>query len=195
MGNAWTMGIVAPVCTASPYAWGVVIASSAVAVVTDLRSGRIPNLLTAPLMAGGMLVSLISGGPAGLLYALLGMILVAGPFIALWLLGGGGAGDAKMMAGVGVWLGVEWGITALLAVAMAGGVLSLVSSLRHGRLSLTLMNLMGFGLGLFALARGRRLSAEKQTWVPQPDSHRVHYALAICAGVCAAAVWGVLWTR
>ncbi len=169
--------------------WGVVIAAAGVAAVLDVRSRQIPNALTGPLLLSGLSWSLYAHGREGLEQSTLAMLLLALPFVLLWLIGAGGAGDAKMMAAIGCWLGFPGGITALLAVAFAGGILALVTALIHQRLVTTLLNLPGLGLGLLSLMHGVTRLPEKNVSPPQPDPLRMPYGIAIFVGVCAAAAW------
>jgi Flp pilus assembly protein protease CpaA len=146
--------------------WGVVIAACAFATVVDVRSRRIPNKLTFPLLLGGAAWSLLTHGIlGGLAEALLGMAIAGLPFVVLWMMGTSGAGDAKMMLAVGAWLGAHDAFIGVLAVALAGGVLSIAYAVRHRRL-------------LFAALRDRRKIPVKTP-----------YSIAILVGTCAAATW------
>lgn len=109
----------------APIQWVVVIAACAVAAVTDLQSRRIPNWLSVPLFVSGLAAAIAFRGGWGALDALLASALLMAPYIVLFLFAGGGAGDAKLMAGVGAWLGVLNGMAALLAVAVTGVILAI----------------------------------------------------------------------
>jgi prepilin peptidase CpaA len=76
--------------------WGVVVCVSLLAAIWDLKSRRIPNSLTLPLIVGGLLGGGWRAGLPGLGDAALGCIVAAGPYVLLFLVAGGGAGDAKM---------------------------------------------------------------------------------------------------
>ena len=109
-----------------PLAWIVSVGASLAAVVFDLRTRRIPNLLTGPLALAGLAWAFWRGGPAGAGWALAAGVLLMLPFVVLFVFAGGGAGDAKLMAGLGIWLGVSSGLIVLAAVCLSGGVLALV---------------------------------------------------------------------
>lgn len=76
----------------------------------DLRTGLLPDLLTAPLAFTGLAVSIYTGNwiasPAG---GLIGYALIAG-LAAFWRAQRGyegiGLGDAKLLAACGLWVGV-----------------------------------------------------------------------------------------
>jgi prepilin peptidase CpaA len=73
-------------------------------------------------------------GLAGLGFALLGFATGFGILLVLWLIGGGGGGDVKLMGALGAWLGVSLTLgvfilsAVLAAVATAAVVLAGVLS-------------------------------------------------------------------
>ena len=103
-----------------------------IAMVTDLRSRRIPNLLTFPAMLVGILLRTTFQGWEGLGLSLCG--LVGGPLLLLLLHTGRGLGmgDIKLAAAVGAILGPPLTLVAMLLTALAGGVLAIASQLRPG---------------------------------------------------------------
>ena len=86
--------------------WGVVLLTSLAGAVTDLHARRVPNRLTFPVLLGGLLWATYEGGAAGLADAAGACVLLALPFVLLFVLANGGAGDAKLMGALGAWLGV-----------------------------------------------------------------------------------------
>jgi prepilin peptidase CpaA len=88
----------------------------AVAAGLDLKFRKIPNLITVPALAVGLVYHLAFGGWQGLLYGLGGFGFAFGVFFVMWLMGIASAGDAKLMAALGGWLGF-WDMVRLLAVA------------------------------------------------------------------------------
>jgi len=96
--------------------WMLVAAVTAftlTAAVWDLRTQRIPNWLTVPGLLAALVfhavVGYVAGGwsglGSGLLTAVEGFAVGFGILLVLWLIGGGGAGDVKLMGAVGAWLG------------------------------------------------------------------------------------------
>jgi prepilin peptidase CpaA len=189
---------------ATAFQWGVVIISSLVAVVGDVRERRIPNKLTFPLLAGGLIWSAWLGGVAGLGEALGACFLLAVPYVLLFLYAGGGAGDAKLMGAIGAWLGIRQSVSVLLFVASAGLVLSLAKAIKERRLKVVLTNiLLSLYTFMLCVAGGRRpaLAEGPNEQVEQADRLEVPYGVAIAAGVCVAAIvtalcgkeWLPLW--
>lgn len=96
-------------------------------LVMDLRARRIPNWLTVPAFALGLLAHTVNGGLAGLAFSFLGFLTGFGILFVLWLIGGGGGGDVKMMGALGAWLG-SW-LTLMVFIASAMVTLVMVGAL------------------------------------------------------------------
>jgi len=58
-------------------------------------------------MSGGWRGAIGNWNTDGLLFALAGFAVGFGILFVLWLIGGGGGGDVKMMGALGAWLGVS----------------------------------------------------------------------------------------
>jgi len=86
---------------------GSVSLFTAIAAVWDWRTKRLPNRLTVPAFGLALAFHAVSGGWPGLGVALAGFTVGFGVLLVLWLIGGGGAGDVKMMGALGAWLGPE----------------------------------------------------------------------------------------
>ncbi|MBL0419584.1 prepilin peptidase [Ramlibacter sp. AW1] len=121
-------------------ATGVLMALLAVAAWIDWRTYRIPNWLTLGGMVWGLASSAAMGYSLvdGLLFGLAGLTLGLALFLPLWLLRVMGAGDVKLMAMVGAYVGA-WGVfKAALIVGVVGGIAVIAFALVHrasGRLA------------------------------------------------------------
>ena len=108
-----------------------VVAASGTAAVIDLRTGKIPNPLTAAVAAGGLGLAafgLTGHSMAGALVgALLGFVLM----LPGHLFGGTGAGDVKLLAALGTWLGPGGVLMAFLYSAIAGGLLAVAHAMKR----------------------------------------------------------------
>ncbi len=102
----------------------IVGAFVAVAAVSDLRTRRLPNWLTVPAFAAAVLAHTAVNGLGGLGFALAGFATGFSILLALWLIGGGGGGDVKLMGALGAWLGTSL----TLAVFFASTVLAVVAT-------------------------------------------------------------------
>jgi prepilin peptidase CpaA len=106
------------------------------AVVTDIRTRRIPNWLTAGMAAAGFGIA-AGGGHVTPMQAGLGMALGLMLMLPGHLIGATGAGDVKLMAAVGSVVGTGLIVRVFLYTAIAGGVFAVAVALRRGRLQQT----------------------------------------------------------
>ena len=111
------------------------------ACISDLRTRRIPNVLTFSAIACGLLFHALTDGLGAAGWSLAGCFLGAALFFPMFALRGMGAGDVKLLAAVGAWLGPSQVAMAALAASLAGGVVAIVIALGHGYLRTALKNL------------------------------------------------------
>jgi prepilin peptidase CpaA len=95
------------------------------AAAFDLRQRRIPNVLTLPVMAGGIIYWSVFNGVDGFMHGTGGLLLGIGFLIIFYLMGMMGAGDVKLMGAVGSFLGPQGVFHAFLCSAIIGGLYSL----------------------------------------------------------------------
>ena len=110
----------------------VVMLVALVAVVFDLRTRRIPNILTFGAAAAALIYAVYDGGLSGLGLAAAGWLAAAALFFPFFALGGTGAGDVKLLAALGAWLGPIESVWLAMFAAMAGGVLGLAVAIARG---------------------------------------------------------------
>ena len=94
------------------------------AAVIDGRSLRVPNWLTFHFLAGGLIFAFWKGGSASLLTSICGRAVGLLTLLPLYSIGGMGAGDVKLMAGVGAWIGPWLTLWAFVSSALAGAVIA-----------------------------------------------------------------------
>lgn len=174
-----------------------VVVFTLVCAAWDLRTKKLPNWLTVPAFAAGLLfhgiVGALAGGFGGmgseLLFALGGFATGFGILLVLWLIGGGGAGDVKMMGALGAWLGAKW----ILWVFLVSTVLIIFAS--AGALTWQMVT-RGFGY-----TRRRYLSPKNESNLPRNEARReevrsqkrTRRRLMPYAVPVALATWAVLW--
>jgi prepilin peptidase CpaA len=159
-------------------AQGLLAATLLIAVITDLRSHRIYNWLTFPMLAAGLLVHTMTDGLPGLQFAL-GGLGVACLSLVLFILGAMGAGDVKLLGVVGALMGAHFTLWTLLWTAILGGALGVVYALRRGALKHTLHNALVGGHVCTVLGTTENLQGMAQT----SKVGRMPYAPAIALGV------------
>jgi prepilin peptidase CpaA len=98
------------------------------ACVSDAQRRRIPNSVAALLATTGIAYSTASSTTPGhaLVVSLGGLLLGLALWIPLYLVRWLGAGDVKLFAAAGAWLGPERTLEGALIGALAGGVLAVV---------------------------------------------------------------------
>jgi len=111
---------------------GALLLTGAVACATDLAWRRIPNVLTFGAAAAGIAWQAWAGGTAGAAWGVLGWTVGLALLLPLYLLRSLGAGDVKLLAAFGAWLGPVAVIWAGLYGTIAGGVLAVVIAVLRG---------------------------------------------------------------
>lgn len=86
---------------------------------------KVPNKITFPLIIGGWVYSAWAFGWAGLGDSLLGTAIGLGLLLPAYAIGGMGAGDVKLLAGVGAWVGATVTFYAFCVSAVIGAVLAI----------------------------------------------------------------------
>jgi prepilin peptidase CpaA len=145
----------------------------------DLRTRRVPNAVTVPLAvlgiasaAAGVSDLTVTGAVVGLALGLLFML-------PGYMFGATGAGDVKLLAAAGAWLGPSHIGVAFLYTAIAGGVLAVIVARRRRRLALTLES-----TGKLITTRAANVAE-----IEHPaTNNRFAYAPAIAAGSILAAI-------
>jgi prepilin peptidase CpaA len=112
--------------------------TAVVAAAIDVRTGRIPNALTAAAALVGLTLATLGLTHTTLPLAVLGGVLGFALMLPGRLFGGTGGGDVKLMAALGTLLGPQQIVVAFLVGAVAGGVLAVGHAWHRGRLVTTM---------------------------------------------------------
>jgi prepilin peptidase CpaA len=147
-------------------AHGCALVIAAIAAVTDVRRGEIPNWLTLPPLAAAPVIHAIAGGPWAGLGAVAAMIVCG--LVPYWLFrrGAAGGGDVKLLAAIGAVAGLSFGIEAQLFSFVAAGMIALGRLAWNGRLLRTLSNAVLLAVNPILPRRWRReVAAELMTAV------------------------------
>jgi prepilin peptidase CpaA len=95
-----------------------------VAAVIDGFELKVPNWVTFPFILSGWVYSTAVFGWEGLGWSLLGTVIGLALLLPLYAIGGMGAGDVKLLAGVGAWVYGTHTVYAFAATAIVGAVLA-----------------------------------------------------------------------
>lgn len=109
--------------------WVVTITLIVAAVIDGLKL-KVPNWITFPMILSGWVCSAIwplyvgYSGWEGFLYSLLGTGVGLALLLPAYAIGGMGAGDVKLMAGVGAWVWSLHTLYAFAVSALVGGIIA-----------------------------------------------------------------------
>jgi len=165
---------------------GVAVVIACLACLYDVSSSRIPNRLTFAAASLAIVFHVLAPAGEGLSHAILGLFVGLLVFFPLFALGAMGAGDVKLMACVGAWIGATPILYVALYGSVAGGVLALVVALRRRYLRQMLSNLKM--LATYWWVEG--IKPLPALTIESTQSLRLPYALAIAAGLAVT-----LWQR
>jgi prepilin peptidase CpaA len=157
-----------------------------VACVCDLRSRRIPNVLTLGAAAAGFAYHVSTGGFEALGQSALGWLIGALVFIVPFALRGMGGGDVKLLAALGAWIGPADAISLGLCTAIAGGVMGIAVAIAHGYTRTALRNVRL----LLCHWRVAGLKALPDITLDGSSAPKLAYAVPILVGMVAT-----LWFR
>jgi prepilin peptidase CpaA len=158
-----------------------IVAVALAASAWDVRTRRIPNALVFGAAIAGVLWA-VAEGPAAMLSSVLGWLVGLAVFFPLFALGGLGAGDVKLLAAFGAWLGPAGAIAAALWAALIGGVMATGVAAARGYLRQALRNL-GAAIGLWLVVGP---STVPGMTLRDNDGPRLAYALPIGLGALVA---------
>jgi prepilin peptidase CpaA len=164
---------------------GVLMTLVLIAAVIDVRTSRIPNWL----IFSGAIYALVFNTMSplyvrdvGILTSLGGLGVGLASFLPAYLFRVMGAGDVKLMAMVGAFLGTSAALGAVLASAVAGGVLAVAVALWSRRMGHLLRNVATMSRGaVVTLTTG----VTGLTIHDGPSAGKMPYGVAIAAGTIA----------
>ncbi|HEY3045777.1 MAG TPA: prepilin peptidase [Vicinamibacterales bacterium] len=164
----------------------VAVAVALAGCVFDLHTRRIPNALTLGAAFVALATAALTGGFSGVASSAAGWAVAAALWLPLYALGGMGAGDVKLMAAIGAWLGPADVLYAALYAAIAGAIIAIAIAVVRGCVRQTCTNVQL----LLLHWRVAGLAPHPQLNLGTATSPRLAYAVPILAGTMVA-----LWLR
>jgi prepilin peptidase CpaA len=162
------------------------VALAIVAAAWDLRTRRIPNVLTFGAALVAVLLHGYFEGLNGLGLSLAGWAVGLALFLPFFALGGLGAGDVKLLAAVGACLGPLAAVWVALYTSIAGGAMALAVASYSGYLRQAFVNL--WCVVMYWRLEGPRPVPEMT--LATHKGPRLAYAIPLLAGVMLT-----LWLR
>ncbi len=166
----------------------VVLVAALVAAATDIWKFKVYNVLTLPLLVSGLLYHAFR---AELADSLLGVLFGFAALIVLYIIGGMGAGDVKLMAGVGAWLGMPLTFYVFIASSLAAGVYSIGLVVWTGQVGETAVNLQILWLRLASVGRYLGSDDKVESEVRRSDRRKriIPFAAMVAIGLVATLIW------
>lgn len=150
----------------------------------DLKEHRIPNYLTLSGVVLGITLQLVLHGWDGLLYSLGGIAVGLLIFIPFYIKGGMGAGDVKLMAAAGAFLGLNGALIASGFSLFVGSIIGVFLLAILGGIKTAMHRYYASLKNLFYI------QDINISYIPPPSddaaTFKFPYAPAICAGTIAA---------
>jgi prepilin peptidase CpaA len=157
-----------------------------IASIEDFLSLRIPNWVTFPGLAVGLLYFSITRGYEGFLFSLIGALTGLGLLIIPYIMGGTGAGDVKLLGAVGSFLGAHGVFIVFILSCIFGGAYSFFLLASKG---LLLSTFKRYGKILWCF-----ISIHKFIYIPptiKEKELKVRFGVAIALGTGSYLVFGV----
>jgi len=150
-----------------------------VAAVWDVKTRKIPNVLTVPCFLAGLLLHYYFQGFAGLGNSAAAGAIAFVIFFLFFLAGGMGGGDVKLVAAVGALVGTHLLPQVLVSTALVGGVLAIGTAVMRGQLGGMLRNVVAIA----SHHADKGLTPHPELHVRNQATIRLPYGVAIAAGV------------
>lgn len=158
----------------------ILMALLGVAAGFDIKSRRIPNWLVLTGLVTSLCIQLLFSSGSFSAWCL-GLLAGFGLFLPLYLVRAMGAGDVKLMAMVGGFLGPAGAVGVVLTTLVAGGVLAIGVALWSGALRHTVANVrLLVTQAIFKTLHGGSMQID----APPISAGNLPYAVAIAAGAC-----------
>ena len=149
----------------------------------DGRELKVPNWLTFPMILTGLAYNLLAGGWEGLGFGLLGMCAGLACLLPLYAVGGMGAGDVKLLAGVGAWLGWQTTVWGFVVTVVVGALMAIAMVLMSGKVRHHVAQFFVILNEWIAIRNPEELS--KIAAERKPTMHLLPYGIPICIGCIA----------
>ncbi len=174
-------------------AFVVVTVVTLIAAANDFHRFRVPNKLTFPLCLSGLVFHAIVSGLSGLQFGLGGIAVGFAVLLIFYITGIMGAGDVKLLAAVGSWIGGTNTLYVFCIAGIAAGIHSLAALAWQRRLRVVPAVFQVCLVQVMTLGRHvSRSEAGSLAEATQRDDRRRYvmpFAVMIALGVVLVAVW------
>lgn len=141
--------------------------------ITDMLKGKIYNWITFPGIVMGFALSYYYNGWSGLISSLAAFIITAVIFIVLYVLGGFGAGDVKLMMAIASIVGLRFIFPLIFYSVIAGGIMANIVIIKHKQFIKSWRNALRFFLFLIPKVRLKSEPLDKKNSITIPYGYAI----------------------
>jgi prepilin peptidase CpaA len=169
-----------------------------VAAVTDIWKFKVHNWLTFPLLLSGLAYHACLPAGRGLGFAIGGSAFGFLILLIFYVVGGVGAGDVKLLAGCGAWLGLHSTFYLFIFAGLATGIYAVCLMVFQGGLFNTIISFQLMGAQIDAFFRHLGPDERVEQIVANKDDRRkrlIPFAAMVAVGFLALLIlnhWEVL---
>ncbi len=156
----------------------------AVCAITDVMYGKIFNRITYPAIMLGLIINLFLG-MGSFQSSVIGMLVAFVLFLIVFMIGGLGGGDVKLMTAIGAIKGYPFVMYAAFYSALVGGLMSIGIMIWRGRFIRGMRNIFRV---LFSYIFSFVFPGIKPLSLNPEESEKIPFGFAICLGT----LWAVL---
>lgn len=162
--------------------WDIALVSAVLifAAYIDGKQLKVPNWITFPMVLTGLLYHSVANGWSGFNASLMGVGCGLLCLLPLYSIGGMGAGDVKLMAGIGAWLGVTTTWNSFLATVVVGAVMAVVMVVWSGRIQHHVTQFMHIAFEIVTIRDPKKLFVIAKD--RKPTMFLLPYGIPICIG-------------
>jgi prepilin peptidase CpaA len=162
--------------------WDIVLVTAVLifAAYIDGKQLKVPNWITFPMVLTGLAYHTLANGWTGCYASLLGIGCGLLCLLPLYSIGGMGAGDVKLMAGIGAWLGAVTTWNSFLATVVVGAIMAVVMVVWSGRIQHHVTQFFHIAFEIFTIRDPNKLFAIAKE--RKPTMFLLPYGIPICIG-------------
>jgi prepilin peptidase CpaA len=174
----------------------VTLIASLAGAVTDVWKFRVYNVLTFPLLASGLIYHTWFDGWSGLTTSSWGVFFGFMALIVPYAMGVMGAGDVKLLAGIGAWLGFPVTLVVFVISTLVTGVYATILIAYRGkpRESLATMKVVFYRFAVFGSYFGKDDLVEEIAIQKDRRLRMIPFGAMIPTGIIGAIIW-LAWLR
>jgi prepilin peptidase CpaA len=166
----------------------IVLCLVVVCATTDILRGKIYNSVTYPAVGIGLILAALSKGEPTLLSSGLGLVIGFFPLFIIFVVGGLGGGDVKLMAAIGAVKGYPFIVYAMFYTGLVGALMAVSAMIWRGVLFKSMRNILRTILTSI-------VPGFETVPLDPADSYPIHFGFAICMGTLWALIDQILGVR